>query len=187
LDHEESIMINRKLFRQILLFSSALAILLAPFALAKNLQPNLTVDLNFSVFPLENTCEGADISPEIRVSGCNSSFLAIILEDPDAPSGTFTHWTVWNIPANTSLIRAAVPRNSTIEQPFSARQGRNDFGEIGYAGPCPPPGKPHRYLFRVFGLDGMLDLQGGSSVSDLREAMTDHVLQEGVGEATFGR
>ncbi|MCU0637189.1 MAG: YbhB/YbcL family Raf kinase inhibitor-like protein [Methanothrix sp.] len=180
-------MMNQSIFVQILLASSAWAILLAPPALAQDQQTSLTVSLGFAVFPLENTCEGADISPEIGISGCNSSFLAIIMEDPDAPSGTFTHWTVWNIPANTSLIRAAVPRNSTIEQPFFARQGQNDFGEIGYAGPCPPPGKPHRYLFKVFGLDGMLDLPGGSSVSDLREAMTGHVLQEGTGVATFRR
>lgn len=178
---------NQSIFVQILLALSVWAILLASPALAEDPQTSLSVSLDFAVFPLENTCEGADISPEIRVSGCNSSFLAIILEDPDAPSGTFTHWTVWNIPANTSLIRAAVPRNSTIEQPFSAMQGRNDFGEIGYAGPCPPPGKPHRYLFRVFGLDGILDLRGGSSVADLQEAMRGHVLQEGEAAATFGR
>ncbi|MGV8175001.1 MAG: YbhB/YbcL family Raf kinase inhibitor-like protein [Methanothrix sp.] len=180
-------MMNQSIFVQILLALSAWAILLALPALAEDQQTSLSVSLGFAVFPLENTCEGADISPEIRVSGCNSSFLAIILEDPDAPAVSFTHWTVWNIPANTSLIPAAVPRNFTIEQPFSARQGRNDFGEIGYAGPCPPPGKPHRYLFRMFGLDGMLDLPGGSSVADLQEAMKGHVLQEGQAVATFGR
>jgi Raf kinase inhibitor-like YbhB/YbcL family protein len=179
-------MINKMIFVQILLAASACAALLAPPVQAAEQQPNLTVSLGFVVFPLENTCEGADISPEIGISGCNSSFLAMIMEDVDAPSGSFIHWAIWNIPA-ASQIPAAAPKNGTIEQPFSARQGLNDFGEIGYAGPCPPSGKPHRYLFRAFGLDGMLDLPGGSSVSKLREAMRGHVLQEGVAEATFER
>lgn len=179
-------MINKMIFVQILLAASVCAVLLAPAVQAAEQQPNLTVSLGFVVFPLENTCDGADLSPKIRVSGCNSSFMAIIMEDVDASSGSFIHWAIWNIPA-TNLIPQAVPKNGTIEQPFSARQGLNDFGEIGYAGPCPPPGKPHRYIFRVFGLDGMLDLPGGSSVSELLEAMLGHVLQEGVGVATFGR
>lgn len=179
-------MINKMIFVQILLAASACAALLAPAVQAAEQQPNLTVSLGFVVFPLENTCEGSDISPEIQISGCNSSFLAIIMEDVDAPSGSFIHWAIWNIPA-TSIITRAIPKNGTFDRPFTARQGRNDFGEIGYAGPCPPPNRPHRYFFRAFGLDGMLDLPEGSSVADLHEAMTGHVLQEGVGEATFGR
>jgi Raf kinase inhibitor-like YbhB/YbcL family protein len=179
-------MINKMIFVQILLAASLSALLLAPAVQAAGQQPNLTVSLGFVVFPLENTCDGADLSPEISVSGCNSSFMAIIMEDVDAPSGSFIHWAIWNIPA-TSQIPAAAPKNGTIEQPFSARQGLNDFEEIGYAGPCPPSGKPHRYLIRAFGLDGMLDLPEGSSASELRAAMTGHVLQEGTGVATFGR
>jgi Raf kinase inhibitor-like YbhB/YbcL family protein len=179
-------MINKIIFVQILLAASACAALLAPPVQAAEQQPNLTVSLGFVVFPLENTCEGSDISPEIQLSGCNSSFMAIIMEDVDAPSGSFIHWAIWNIPA-TSIIPRAIPKNGTFEQPFSARQGLNDFGEIGYAGPCPPPGKMHRYIFRAFGLDGMLDLPGGSSVSELREAMRGHVLQEGEAVAKFGR
>jgi Raf kinase inhibitor-like YbhB/YbcL family protein len=179
-------MINKMIFVQILLAASLSAALLAPAVQAAEQQPNLTVSLGFVVFPLENTCEGADISPEIGISGCNSSFLAMIMEDVDAPSGSFIHWAIWNIPA-TSIIHRAIPKNGTFDRPFPARQGLNDFGEIGYAGPCPPPNRPHRYIFSAFGLDGMLDLPGGSSASELREAMRGHVLQEGVGEATFGR
>ena len=78
-------------------------------------------------------------------------------------------------------------RNAAIDYHFSARQGYNDFGEIGYAGPCPPSGKPHRYLFRVFGLDRMLDLPAGASAANLREAMRGHILQEGQAMARFGR
>jgi Raf kinase inhibitor-like YbhB/YbcL family protein len=179
-------MINKMIFVQILLAASVCAVLLAPAVRAAEQQPNLTVSLGFVVFPLENTCEGADLSPEIGISGCNSSSLAVILDDPDAPSGTFTHWAIWNI-SPTSVIPPAVPKNATVDQPISARQGENDFGETGYSGPCPPPNRPHRYFFWAFGLDRMLDLPGGSSVSELREAMLGHVLQEGVGEATFGR
>jgi len=146
----------------------------------------LIVKLGFDSFPIENTCDGADLSPEIELQGLNSSSLAIIVDDHDAPSGTFTHWVIWNIPP-TDSISGGIAKSATISDPFPARQGTNDFGEIGYAGPCPPSGKPHRYFFRVYGLDGMLDLPEGASAADLREAMNGHVLQKGEAVARYGR
>ena len=146
----------------------------------------IAVALGFEQFPRENTCEGADLSPRIEIQGCNASSLAIILEDPDAPSGTFIHWIIWNMPPN-NIIPSAIPREATLSDPLQCRQGYNDFGEIGYAGPCPPPGMPHRYSFTVFCLDRMLDLQAGSSAEKLKEAMQGHIVQQGQAMARFGR
>ena len=161
-----------------------------PAALASLADENdvsgVVAKLGFEQFPRECTCEGADLSPRIEIQGSNGSSLAIILEDPDAPSGTFTHWIIWNIPPNR-IVPSAIPRQSSLSDPLQCRQGYNDFGEIGYAGPCPPSGKPHRYFFRVFCLDRMLDLAGGASATELREAMQGHIVQQGQAMARFGR
>ena len=147
---------------------------------------DLVVKLGFDEIPDEHTCEGADVSPGIEVAGLNATSMAVMVDDADAPSGTFNHWLIWNIPP-TAFIPRAIARNATLTEPFAALQGRNSFGEIGYAGPCPPPGKPHRYYFRIFGLDRMLDLREGASAADLRKAMQGHVLQVGEAVATYGR
>ncbi len=146
----------------------------------------LPIKLGFQQFPIEHTCEGADLSPQIEIRGHNASCLAIILEDPDAPSGTFVHWVIWNIPPS-SIIPSAIAKQASLSHPIQARQGYNDFGEIGYSGPCPPSGRPHRYFFLVFGLDRMLDLSAGAQAGELREAMKGHILQEGQAMASFGR
>lgn len=146
---------------------------------------NLEVKLGFTRVPDECTCEGKDISPEIGIQGLNATSMAVIVDDPDA-KGTFTHWIIWNIPP-VVVIPGAVPKNATVKKPFLAAQGTTSFGEVGYVGPCPPPGKPHRYFFRVFGLDRMLDLPPGSSRQDLEKAMVGHVLQKGEAMATYGR
>ena len=147
---------------------------------------SLVVKLGFDRVPDEYTCQGMDVSPRIEIQGLNATSMAVIVDDPDAPSATFTHWLIWNIPP-TDVIPKAIAKSATLKEPFRALQGRNDFGEIGYAGPCPPPGKPHRYFFRVFGLDRMLDLPPGASVADLEKAMQGHVLQKGEAVATYGR
>ena len=146
---------------------------------------NLVVKLGFYQFPVENTCDGADVSPAIEVQGLNAISLAIIVDDVQAPSGTFTHWVIWDIPP-IDVIPGGIAKNGTIADPFPARQGTNDFGEIGYAGPCPPSGKPHRYFFRAYGLDGMLDLPEGASAAELRSAIEGHVLQKGEALASYG-
>ena len=147
---------------------------------------SLVVKLGFDRIPDEYTCQGMDVSPSIEIQGLNATSLAVIVNDPDAPSATFTHWLIWNIPP-TDVIPKAISKSATLKEPFRALQGTNDFGEIGYAGPCPPPGKPHRYFFRAFGLDRMLDLSAGATVADLEKAMQGHVLQKGEAVATFGR
>ena len=146
----------------------------------------LVVKLGFDRIPDEYTCQGMDVSPRIEIQGLNATSLAVIVDDPDAAPAVFTHWLIWNIPPK-NVIPRAIAKSATLKEPFRALQGTNDFGEIGYAGPCPPPGKPHRYFFRAFGLDRMLNLPAGASVADLEKAMQGHVLQKGEAVATFGR
>jgi Raf kinase inhibitor-like YbhB/YbcL family protein len=151
---------------------------------------NLTVSYGFIQFPKEYACDGMDVSPRIEISGLrgasNVTSIAIILDDPDAPIGTFTHWVTWNlIPAN--VIPGKIPNLMNITAPIKAIQGTNSAGKIGYMGPCPPPGKPHRYFLKVYGLDMMLDLKPGSNKSALENAMNGHVLLQGEATATYGR
>lgn len=97
---------------------------------------NLTIAVDFDRFPPEHTCDGEDLSPRIRVLGSNAPYLAVIVDDPDAPRGTFTHWLAWNIPS-TGEIPAGIPQEPRISHPVSAVQGMNDFRRTGYSGPCP--------------------------------------------------
>jgi Raf kinase inhibitor-like YbhB/YbcL family protein len=146
----------------------------------------LDVKLGFDRVPLENTCEGKNFSPQIGLSGLNATSVVVVVDDPDAPGGTFTHWLIWNIKPS-SIIPAGIPKSPSLSEPIKAEQGLNDFRRIGYMGPCPPPGKPHRYFFRVYGLDEMLSLKAGASRSELENAMRGHILQQGEASATFGR
>jgi len=146
----------------------------------------LEVKLGFEKVPLENTCEGKNISPQIGLSGLNAASIVIVVDDPDSPGGTFDHWIIWNIKP-VGIIPAGIPKSPSISEPIKAEQGLNDFRRIGYMGPCPPRGKPHRYFFRVYGLDKMLDLKAGASRGELEKAMRGHILQEGEASATFVR
>ena len=103
--------------------------------------------------PAKYTCQGQDISPQLDWSGVpkEAKSLALIMDDPDAPGGIFTHWVIFNIPPDSLKLPEAVPTEPQL--PGSARQGSNDGGGIGYYGPCPPPGRPHRYRFTIYALD----------------------------------
>jgi Raf kinase inhibitor-like YbhB/YbcL family protein len=146
----------------------------------------LEVKLDFSQVPVDSTCQGKDISPKITLEGLNASALAIIVDDTDAPSGAFTHWIIWNIPPLEEMPEG-IPRVPALTSPIKASQGMNGFGKVGYMGPCPPPGRPHRYHFRVYGLDTILDLQPGASRPALERAMQGHIVQQGEAIATYGR
>ncbi len=128
--------------------------------------------------PQKFTCDGADTSPELSWSGspAGTRSFALITDDPDAPSGTWTHWVIFNIPAESSSLPENLPK--VDELPSGARQGRNDFHKIGYGGPCPPPGKPHRYFFKLYALDRSLDLKPGSSKQEVEKAMQGHTLEK---------
>jgi Raf kinase inhibitor-like YbhB/YbcL family protein len=107
------------------------------------------------------------------------------MDDPDAPVGTWTHWIVWNIPAKS----AALPEGFSKEEQSGdgTRQGKNDFKRIGYGGPCPPPGKPHRYFFKLYALDANLDVSAGAGRKELERAMKGRVLSQAEWMGTYGR
>lgn len=133
--------------------------------------------------PLDYTCDGDDTAPTLSWSGAPSGTveLVIVLEDPDAPAGTFVHWLVAGIPPETErLLPGGVPAGAV--------QGTNDFGDTGYGGPCPPEGdEPHRYVFRVLAVGAELRLEEGFSPDDLASALEDRALAQGELVATYGR
>jgi Raf kinase inhibitor-like YbhB/YbcL family protein len=137
--------------------------------------------------PSEYTAEGRNVSPPLNWSDLpgGTKTLALVCEDPDAPRGTFTHWVIFNIPAESRELAAGVPTEPTL--PNGAVQGANDFGRIGYSGPAPPPGKAHRYSFKLYALDTALGLPSGASPDDLKAALSGHVLAEGQLMGTYGR
>jgi len=131
--------------------------------------------------PKSYTCDGADTSPELHwtAAPAGTQSFALIADDPDAPVGTWTHWVFFDLPAATTSLSEGVAK--VDEVPSGGRQGRNDFRRIGYGGPCPPPGKPHRYFFRLYALDKMLNLKPGVSKQEVEAAMQGHIL----GKAEF--
>jgi Raf kinase inhibitor-like YbhB/YbcL family protein len=132
-----------------------------------------------SRIPSDFTCDGADMSPPIEWSGipARAQSLAIIVDDPDAPGGNWTHWLVYDLPPDLTQLKAGISAGEKL--PGGALQGRTDFGQTGYGGPCPPVGE-HRYFFKVYALDAMLRLKPGASKQELFRAMQGHILAEGV-------
>ena len=130
------------------------------------------------MIPKEYTCDGADISPPLSWSGVpgEAKSLALICDDPDAPGRIWVHWVLFNIPLDPSELPAHVPADETLAD--GARNGVSDFGRFGYGGPC-PPGGTHRYFFKLYALDTMLDLSGRVTKNDLLSAMEGHILAEG--------
>jgi Raf kinase inhibitor-like YbhB/YbcL family protein len=144
---------------------------------------------NGEAIPKQYTCDGANEVPRIEVSDMPLTTVswALVVDDPDAPSGTFTHWVIWNMPARFRFIGGAGTQNLP-QLPGGVRQGKNDFGKFGWSGPCPPPGKLHHYRFRVFALDGPLALPASASSSDLERAVKGfHTLAEGSLVGTYSR
>lgn len=137
--------------------------------------------------PAAFTCEGDDRSPALAWTGVpvETRSFALVCDDPDAPRGTWQHWLLYNLPAEAVELDAGVPARP--ELPSGARQGINDAGDVGYGGPCPPPGKPHRYFFRLHALDILLNLPPGVSRTDLDQAMAGHVLAVGTLMGTYER
>lgn len=139
----------------------------------------LIVRLDFLEFPPASTCDGGDASPRIRIQGLNARSLAIMAVNPFIPSCcSFSPWLAWNIPP-VEVIPAGLPKEVTTSYPIRAVQGTNDYGRVGYSGPCPPGGSTHRYTFKVWGLDAMLDLPPGAGKAALVSAMRGHVVQYG--------
>jgi Raf kinase inhibitor-like YbhB/YbcL family protein len=140
-----------------------------------------------ATIPKAYTCDGADQSPPLSWRGVpsGSKSLALLVEDPDAPHGTFVHWVLFNVPSNTQELPAGGSHQTILAS--GARQGRNDFRRVGYGGPCPPRGSTHRYFFRLLALDTPLDLTPGATASEVRSAASGHVLGQTELMGTYGR
>jgi len=120
--------------------------------------------------PSKYTCDGDDVNPTLNIEGIpeETKSLVLIVDDPDAPMGTWDHWIVWNIP----------PTNKIEENSVPGTEGLNDFRKHSYGGPCPPSGT-HRYFFKVYALDTKLDLHPNSRKKDVEKAMKEHILAKG--------
>ena len=139
------------------------------------------------VVPTVYTCDGHNYSPPLKWSSpprLTGSF-AVICDDPDAPSGDFTHWIVYNIPPDMRRLPEQVPSTATLSS--GAHQGQNDFERIGYNGPCPPQGPQHHYHFHVYALDRRLTLPDNAGRADIDAAMQGHIIAQGELVATYGR
>ena len=111
--------------------------------------------------------------------------LALTVTDPDAPGGTFTHWVVYNLPANINGLPVGVPKQGQLAH--GGRQGKTDLGQVGYGGPCPPAGKAHRYVFTLYALDSEIDVPAGAPRDHVEAAMKGHVVAQGELVARYGR
>ncbi|MBN1360286.1 MAG: YbhB/YbcL family Raf kinase inhibitor-like protein [Sedimentisphaerales bacterium] len=129
--------------------------------------------------PSKHTCDGQDVSPPLKWDSVpdGTKSIALICDDPDAPMGTFVHWVLYNLPADTTGLPENMSRESALST--GAAQGTNDFGRLGYGGPC-PPGGTHRYYFKVYALDAQIDPgRPGLKKNDVLKAMKGHILAEG--------
>lgn len=132
-----------------------------------------------ATIPVEHTCDGEDISPPLKWKALpdNTKSIALISDDPDAPGGTWVHWVLYAIPPDVTEFPAGVLRSQVLSN--GARQGKNDFNRLGYGGPCPPKGSPHRYFFKVYALDIEVDLVPGATKSELLQSIDGHILAQG--------
>ncbi len=139
--------------------------------------------------PKEYTCDGKDISPPLKISDVpeEAEYISIVMDDPDAPGGTFDHWIIWNIPAEIDKIPKNVPTDEKVSSLGKAPQGKNGFGEIGYRGPCPPSGPDHDYHFKAYAISEKVDLNPGISKNDLENKMENKTIEKDSIVGTYGR
>lgn len=137
---------------------------------ATSLQVTSTAFSTGGMIPSQYTCDGANVNPPLDIQGIpeQAKSLALIVDDPDAPSGTWVHWVVWNIPVTEFIEENTVP----------GKEGLNDFKKHHYGGPCPPSGT-HRYFFKVYALDALLDLPDNTKKAGLEKAMEGHIVASG--------
>jgi Raf kinase inhibitor-like YbhB/YbcL family protein len=153
----------------------------------------MAFDLRSSVFhenqaiPKKYTCDGSDVSVPLSWSNPpqGTKSFAIIADDPDAPRGTWVHWVLYDLPAGISELEEAVLPREKLEN--GAKQGKNDFGKIGYGGPCPPPGPAHHYHFTLYALDQAIGLGPGATKQRLLDAMNGHILGQAKLIGTYER
>ncbi len=175
------------MFRKMVLISLLTALIISGCVQEKRYPRTLSISSVFEEggkIPAKYTCDGADVSPPLYIEGLKGDVksLVIICEDPDAPMGVFTHWIAWNV-ESTSEIPENIPKTKVVDSPKMI-QGINDFGKVGYNGPCPPSGE-HRYYFRVYALD--TELEGDFTKDELMKTIEGHVVQYGEIYGTYSR
>jgi Raf kinase inhibitor-like YbhB/YbcL family protein len=140
-----------------------------------------------NLIPKSHTCDGADRSPPLHWEGAPDAAkgFAIVVDDPDAPSGNWNHWLIYNIPPAAKALAEGVPTRGSLGD--GTRQGTNDFGRIGYGGPCPPRGSNHRYYFKVYALSAPLELEPGAKRDAVLKALKQKTLAEGQLMGRYGR
>ncbi len=140
-----------------------------------------------SPIPVKFTCDAQNVSPQLAWTGvpAGTKSLALITHDPDAPSGDFLHWVIFDIPGSLTGLPEGVPTQPTVAG--IGTQGTNGAHKVGYMGSCPPKGKPHHYMFQLYALDTMLGLQPGASRADVEKAMQNHILAQGVLVGIYSR
>jgi Raf kinase inhibitor-like YbhB/YbcL family protein len=176
------------MFRAALAFASGLALsVLAIFAAGgagSKGGPAMAFGLSSNAFqpgatiPRKHTCDGPDVSPALAWTDApaGTQSLALIMDDPDAPVGTWVHWVLYDLPPSARDLPEGVPKQEELSS--GARQGRNDFRRIGYGGPCPPAGPAHRYFFKLYALNMKLNLKVGATKAEVERAMQGHILAQ---------
>jgi Raf kinase inhibitor-like YbhB/YbcL family protein len=176
------------------LFPSFVAIFALAFASRAAENPPSTISLTSSAFtngaaiPEQYTCHGKNVSPPLKWSGVPSQAesLVLIMDDPDAPVGTWVHWVLYDLaPSTTELPEGFGAEGNPPAD--AAKQGKNDFKRLGYGGPCPPSGKPHRYFLKLYALDRVLNLKPGAIRKDVERAMEKHIIGQGQLVAIYKR
>jgi Raf kinase inhibitor-like YbhB/YbcL family protein len=134
-----------------------------------------------SEIPRIYTCDDQNVSPPITWTGVPSDTvsLALIMDDPDAPMGTWVHWVLYNLSPELAALEQGKKGDGT--------EGKNDFSRLGYGGPCPPKGSNHRYFIKLYALDSMLDLKEGATKAQVESAMRGHILAQGQLMGKYGR
>lgn len=147
-----------------------------------NMQLTSTAFESGKPIPTKYACEGVDVSPALSWSQApsNTKSFVLIVDDPDAPSGTWVHWVIYGLPGTATGVAENAP-------PQGARQGVNDFHRLGYRGPCPPAGKAHRYFFKLYALDTELGLKPGATKNEVERAMENHVVGQAELMGTYQR
>jgi Raf kinase inhibitor-like YbhB/YbcL family protein len=151
------------------------------------MQITSTVFTEGAAIPAQHTCDAKNVSPPLKWSGmpAGTKSLALIVDDPDAPGGTWVHWVLYDLPAAATELPGDVPKSQYVAG--GAKQGLNDFRHLGYGGPCPPHGRPHRYFFKLYALDTVLDLKPGLTKKDIESAMERHILTQAQLMGTYQR
>jgi Raf kinase inhibitor-like YbhB/YbcL family protein len=171
-------MCNRIAYLLIVFFAPTFLTVAKCASAQSNLTLNSPAFTNNTRIPVKFTCSGENKSPALAWSNVSSSVrsLALMVNDPDAPSGNFVHWVIFDIPASVTSMPEGVP--PTAKTAFGATQGQNGRGETGYTGPCPPPGNDHHYHFRLYALDESLGLTSDADAARVESAMHRHILAQ---------